>query len=106
MMSLDVKFIGSFPLLILGQNCFFHHLGGGPIVGHEYLKLLDDHRPKLHWDPRAAEHYFDWQGTKSHKVFFPTLLSLAMRLGEAEAWDIGISIWELGQGLDYWYDLL
>lgn len=75
-------------------------------MGHEDLKLLDDHRPKLHWDPRAAAHCFDWLGTKSHTVFYPTLLSLAVSVREAEAWGFGVSIWELGQGLDYWFDLL
>ena len=29
---------------------------GGPIVGHEYLAILDRERPPLFWDEGAAEH--------------------------------------------------
>ena len=29
---------------------------GGPIVGHEYLTILDRERPPLFWDEAAAEH--------------------------------------------------
>eukprot|EP01018_Ginkgo_biloba_P004542 Gb_07995 [translate_table: standard] len=81
--------------------------GGGPILGHEYLSLLRLHKPKLFWDKESLEHYFEYDGGgKKHRVFYPSLKSIALRLEEAQAWDVSVSIWELGQGVEYFFDLL
>lgn len=77
-------------------------------MGHEYLNLLDKYRPSLKWDADAGEHRFTITtktGT-AYDVYYPTLKSIADRLDEARAWGTGISIWEIGQGLDFFYDLL
>ena len=80
--------------------------GGGPIVGHEYLRLLEEYHPKIKWDARLAEHSFSYASDRQHLVYYPTLMSIATRLEEAQTWGASISIWELGQGLPYFYDLL
>ena len=46
--------------VLMGLNFYgnyYKKLGeGGPIVGHEYLDILDRERPPIAWDAAAAEH--------------------------------------------------
>eukprot|EP00250_Pteridium_aquilinum_P008619 c18084_g1_i1 orf=53-1369(+) len=87
-------------------NDFVLPKGGGPIIGHEYISILKKHEPALVWDTKVQEHYFEYADGKKHLVFYPSLKSLAVRLEEARKWGTGISIWEIGQGLEYFFDLL
>ncbi|XP_052194352.1 uncharacterized protein LOC127802541 [Diospyros lotus] len=82
--------------------------GGGAITGRDYLSLLEQHRPLIQWEKNSAEHFFVYTDNKhvKHAVFYPSLLSISMRLEEARSWGAGISIWEIGQGMDYFFDLL
>lgn len=93
---------------MLRSYIFFQNLGlgGGPITGREYLSLLERHRPSLQWETNSAEHFFVYPDDQNvqHVVFYPSLLSIAKRLEEAHTWRAGISIWEIGQGLDYFFD--
>ncbi|KAA8520729.1 hypothetical protein F0562_014999 [Nyssa sinensis] len=77
-------------------------LGGGPITGREYLSLLEQHRPSLQWEKNSAEHFFVYSENQhvKHAVFYPSLMSMSMRLEEARLWGAGISIWEIGQVLN------
>lgn len=88
-------------------NDFVLPRGGAPILGHEYLSLLRTHKPKLFWDEQSMEHYFDYEERLNrHRVFYPSLKSISLRLEEAQTWGVGLSIWEIGQGLEYFFDLL
>ncbi|KAJ0250059.1 Glyco_18 domain-containing protein [Hirschfeldia incana] len=82
--------------------------GGGAITGTDYLALLQKQKPTLHWDKESGEHIFMYRDDKNikHAVFYPTLMSILLRLENARLWGIGISIWEIGQGLDYFFHLL
>ncbi|XP_063223463.1 chitinase domain-containing protein 1 [Bacillus rossius redtenbacheri] len=95
--------------ILLGLNFYgydYTSSGGGPIVNHQYVSLLRRHGGLLKWDDSSQEHYFEVKdGTGRHLVFYPTLYSLHKRLQLAESLGVGLSIWELGQGLDYFYDL-
>lgn len=91
-------------------NDFVIAEGGGAraITGRGYLSLVDQYKPIIRWQTDFAEHFFLYSDDQHHEhaVFYPTLMSIAERLEEARSWGAGISIWEIGQGLDYFFDLL
>ncbi|XP_014236293.1 chitinase domain-containing protein 1 [Trichogramma pretiosum] len=96
--------------ILMGLNFYGYHYtpsGGGPIVGSQYLELLEKHKGKLQWDDESEEHFFEVKAKDNPGyVFFPTLYSLMSRLELAVEMKVGIAIWELGQGLNYFMDIL
>ena len=63
---------------------------------------------RLDWHTEAAEHVFaytDADGAR-HSVYYPSLKGLAERLGMLRGLGVGVALWEIGQGLDYFFDLL
>ena len=76
--------------------------------GNSFVDLLKDATDaKFSWDPRTEESFSEFRVKgKKHTVFYPSLSSIQSRLHLAKELGAGISIWEIGQGLDYFYDLL
>ncbi|XP_039061377.1 chitinase domain-containing protein 1 [Hibiscus syriacus] len=103
------------PKIFLGINFYGNDFvlsegsgGGGAILGRDYLSLLEKHRPVLQWEKNTGEHFFVYSDDDNakHVVFYPSLMSIHLRLEEALFWGTGISIWEIGQGLDHFFYLL
>ncbi|XP_028405915.1 chitinase domain-containing protein 1-like [Dendronephthya gigantea] len=83
--------------------------GGSAVVGTRYIELLTKHKSdgKFTWEKEIGEHAFYYKaGGITRVVFYPTLKSISERLNVANELGVGIAIWEIGQGLDYFYDLL
>lgn len=97
--------------ILLGLNFYgysYTSVGGGPILGSQLIQELSKtKKSQIHWDDQAAEHYFDYKLPDGRRtVFYPTLHSIHQRVKLAETLGTGLAVWELGQGLDYFYDLL
>ena len=97
--------------VLLGLNFYGNDYvmpaGSRSLLGHEYMEILKIFDPALTWDKKSKEHMVEY--TKDglrHTVYYPSLVSIQKRLDLAEKYGLGISIWEIGQGLDYFYDLL
>lgn len=78
------------------------------VVGPQFLELLARFRPRLRWDKEAREHFVRYRprGGSVRTVYFPTPASVQRRLDLAAELGTGVGIWEVGQGLESFYDLM
>lgn len=89
---------------------FYGYDNADPITGSTYIETLQDNEiSKIRWDAKAHECHHTYSAVKTgshHVVFYPCLQFLQDRLMLYEEHNVGVAIWELGQGLEFFYDLL
>ena len=90
---------------------FYGRSGEKAFVSSELVEILDTSKPSVIWDPHPAEHYFEHQhlpqlSSHSQRLYFPTIEFLKLRLILAESYNVGVSIWEIGQGLESFLNIL
>ncbi|KAM3728364.1 Chitinase domain-containing protein [Dirofilaria immitis] len=69
------------------------------VVGKDFIKYITSQTGALFWNSITKEHFLKMKD-KDFCVY-PTLVSLKIRLDLASRFNVGIGIWELGQGLNY-----
>lgn len=84
------------------------HPGTRHIVGDQVLDLLRTYDPDLIWQDNYKEHFFAYSDQNGrHVVFYPTRHSIANRLKVAKEIGCGgVAIWDLGQGLEHFFEEL
>ncbi|KAK4316793.1 hypothetical protein Pmani_012051 [Petrolisthes manimaculis] len=96
--------------ILMGMNLYgLDHsvTGGSHVLGQQFLQILTTYKPKFTFDRASQEHFIEYKTkTGRHVCFYPTLYSLSVRVNLANDLGTGVSLWEIGQGLDYFYDLL
>lgn len=96
--------------ILLGLNFYgydFTPEGGEAVTGESYLTLLKHVKGRLKFDEKDQENYFEVKTSSGkHFVFYPSLFSIQQRIDLARQLGVNLAIWEIGQGLDYFYDLL
>lgn len=77
-----------------------------PILGHEFIEILKTGAQDI-WLEDGKEHKFLYNNKgKECELYYPTLHMIQERLNLAEKYGMGIAIWEIGQGLEYFFSLL
>lgn len=77
------------------------------IVGNQVRNVMEQYKPEWVWHKEAQEHFFQYTTDEGMKriVFYPTRESIRARLIEAnEIGCGGVAIWDVGQGLDYFFE--
>jgi len=97
--------------ILLGLNFYGYDRSDGKIeaiLGTRFIDLISEPDTNLMFDQNAGENLIIYgRNNKNYGLaYYPTLRSLEMRVELARRLNVGIAIWELGQGLDYFTFIL
>ncbi|CAB1097870.1 unnamed protein product [Ectocarpus sp. CCAP 1310/34] len=93
---------------------FYGYDNGRAITSGDVVSLLTGGKvlpAGLEWDSEWKEHILSYrerraEGMQEHVATFPTLAFIQERIDLASELGVGLALWELGQGMPYWFDLL
>ncbi|CAN0548559.1 unnamed protein product, partial [Ectocarpus sp. 12 AP-2014] len=93
---------------------FYGYDNGRAITSGDVVSLLTGGNALpagLEWDSEWREHILSYrerraEGIQEHVATFPTLAFIQERIDLASELGVGLALWELGQGMPYWFDLL
>ncbi|VDN05917.1 unnamed protein product [Thelazia callipaeda] len=111
----NLEYILSDPLInpskiFLGLNFYGYALEGTTlktVVGREFLEYMTAKSGTLMWNSKTKEHFLRFQSSGNDGFCtYPTVASVEVRLRLADYLNVGVGIWELGQGLNYFTCLL
>ncbi|CAJ0609420.1 unnamed protein product [Cylicocyclus nassatus] len=92
--------------LMVGLNHYGYEYTGKNMQAvnfQQYIENLKKKDSKLEWDSKSKEHFI---ATGSSKIYYPSLTSIEMRLNIARKHGVSAAIWDFGQGLNYFTQLL
>ncbi|MFH4974028.1 hypothetical protein AB6A40_000737 [Gnathostoma spinigerum] len=92
--------------LLMGLNFYGYEVkqnGLDAVTGDRFIELISQKNANLKWDPVAFEHFVS---VNNRLCFYPSLSSLSVRINLASRLNVGIAIWDIGQGLNYFTELL
>lgn len=98
--------------IFVGLNFYGYNYKGHsqtPIIGNTYLEVLKKYNPNIKWQKDNREHRIEFKESKNGgrtTIYYPSLQSIEERIELARELGTGLAIWEIGQGLDFFYDLL
>lgn len=101
-----IFYLGGGPKTLAGLNFYGYEFAKGKldaITFDRYLKVLKSEKTTLGFDETSMEHKLK---TPTSVIYYPSLTSLELRINMAHRYDVGIAIWDYGQGLDYFTNLL
>jgi chitinase domain-containing protein 1 len=69
---------------------------------------LSEYRTTITWNPDTQEHTITWRDDddEEHVLYYPTVASLQARVEKFGEVGVGMAVMELGDGLDYFLDVL
>ncbi|CAI5456745.1 unnamed protein product [Caenorhabditis angaria] len=97
---------GRMPRILLGINFYGYEFTQGnvePMKGDRFLEALRPESSQYTFDNSVMEHKLV---TPKSTIYYPSLSSLELRINLAHRMEAGIAIWDYGQGLDYFTNLL
>ncbi|VDO07983.1 unnamed protein product [Brugia timori] len=69
------------------------------VIGKDFIEYVTSQSRTLFWNSITKEHFLKTKGEDF--CIYPTLASLQIRRDLANHFNVGLGIWELGQGLNY-----